>query len=137
MATQLVSFPFHLSFFVTDMAATRAFYVGVLGCPERNLNPSNVDFYFYGNQLTCHVVPERVRAAAEVGFDGNHFGAIVTSEEFEELEAKLRAAGVTFLAEPETQRRGTPRERRRMVFVDPSGNAIEMKGYADVSKAFA
>jgi hypothetical protein len=37
---------------------------------------------------------------------------------FEELEAKLRSAGVTFLAEPETQRRGTPRERRRMVFID-------------------
>jgi uncharacterized protein len=133
----MLSFPFHLSFFVTDMDATRAFYVGVLGCAERNLNPSNVDFYFYGNQLTCHVAPESVRAAAKVGFDGNHFGAIVTSQEFEKLEAKLRSAGVTFLAEPETQRRGTPRERRRMVFIDPSGNAIEMKGYVDLSKAFA
>jgi uncharacterized protein len=135
--SEISSLPFHLSFFVADMDATRAFYGGVLGCAERNLNPSNVDFYFYGNQLTCHVAPERVRAAAEVGFDGNHFGAIITSEQFDELEAKLRSAGVTFLAEPETQRRGTPGERRRMVFTDPSGNPIEMKGYADIRNAFS
>lgn len=122
-----MSAPFHLSICVTDLESTRAFYLGVVGCLERGSSSSYMDLSFYGNQLTCHVLPARVRPASELGLDGNHFGAILSLEEFGRLEARLQAAGVPFLNEPGTQHEGTPRERRRMIFCDPSGNAIEIK----------
>jgi extradiol dioxygenase family protein len=31
---------------------------------------------------------------------------------------------------------GSPQERRKMVFLDPSGNAIEIKSYRDESRLF-
>lgn len=129
--------PFHLSFSVSDLADTRGFYSGVLGCQEGKSTPTYVDFAFFGSQITCHLSPDRVRPAAQFGLDGNHFGAIVTTPEFIQLEERLRSAGVAFLKAPETQNAGTPRERRKMIFTDPSGNAIEMKCYADPASIFA
>jgi len=123
------SAPFHLSFCVADFAQTRAFYVGVLGCPEGHSTLTYVDFFFYGNQLTCHVAPERVRPVSKAGLDGNHFGVILAPQAFDSLAAKLQAAEISFLVAPETQHAGEPGERRKMIFADPSGNAIEIKSY--------
>jgi len=128
--------PFHLSFCVADLETSRAFYVGVLGCREGNSTPTHVDFAFYGNQLTCHLAPEKVRSAAAFGLEGNHFGAVVSPDEFERLAAALEARGVPFIKKPETQHAGSTLERRKMIFTDPSGNAIEIKSYADRSKTF-
>jgi len=128
--------PFHLSFSVANLVNTRAFYAGVLGCKEGKSTATYVDFAFFGNQLTCHLSPQQVRPAAQFGLDGNHFGAILTTDEFMQLEARLRSAGVTFMHEPATQQAGTPQERRKMIFTDPSGNAIEIKSYADPSSIF-
>ena len=129
--------PFHLSFAVSNLADTRSFYSGVLGCQEGKSTPTYVDFAFFGNQITCHLAPEQVRSAARFGLDGNHFGAIITPAEFQILEQQLRAARVAFLLEPATQHADTPRERRKMIFTDPSGNAIEMKAFADLGQLFA
>lgn len=118
--------PFHLSFCVADLQSARSFYGGVLGCKQGNSTATYVDFFFYGNQLTCHVAPERVRRASEMGLDGNHFGAIVDARQFDALLAKLRAAKVEFLLDPERQA-PDQRARRKMIFTDPSGNAIEIK----------
>lgn len=48
--------PFHLAIPVTDLAAARAFYGGLLGCPEGRSADAWVDFDFFGHQLVCHVV---------------------------------------------------------------------------------
>ena len=124
---------FHLSICVNDIEGSRAFYVETLGCREGNATASYVDFWIYGNQLTCHVAPELVRPASAIGLDGNHFGLILPAEEFVKLEAKLRSRSVSFLKEPETEHRGTPRERRKMIVTDPSGNALEFKCYVNPS----
>ena len=41
--------PFHLSFSVSDLADTRRFYSGVLGCKEGKSTPTYVDFAFFGS----------------------------------------------------------------------------------------
>ncbi len=128
--------PFHLSFPVTDLSHARGFYSGVLGCKEGKSTSAYVNFAFFGSQITCHLSPDRVRPAAQFGLDGNHFGAIITTDEFVRLEERLRSAGVVFLKAPETQNAGTERERRKMIFADPSGNAIEMKCYVDQASIF-
>jgi extradiol dioxygenase family protein len=49
-----------------------------------------------------------------------------------------RLAGeVDFLIEPYIRFRGEPGEQATMFFTDPSGNAIEIKAFADMSRLFA
>ena len=49
--------PFHLAFPVHDIAAARAFYGDILGCPEGRSSPDWVDFNFYGHQIVAHLAP--------------------------------------------------------------------------------
>ena len=44
---------------------------------------------------------------------------------------------VDFLIEPYIRFRGEPGEQATMFFTDPSGNAIEIKAFADMSRLFA
>jgi extradiol dioxygenase family protein len=127
---------FHLSFCVNDLASTRSFYGELLRCPEGKATAKAVDFAFWGHQLTCHVAPEHVRSAKLFGLDGNHFGAIIPEGEFRRVATTLKAAGVPFLTEPTEQHAGTLKHRWKMVFVDPSGNAIELKAYKDEAQIF-
>jgi extradiol dioxygenase family protein len=120
---------FHLSFCVRDLTSTRPFYGELLQCAEGKASENAVDFEFWGHQLTCHVAPDKVRAAAQFGLDGNHFGVIVSEEDFGRTATRLMAAGVQFFTEPTEQHAGTPQQRWKMVFADPSGNAIELKTY--------
>src|SRR5262245_44009062 len=44
---------FHLAFPVHDLDEARAFYGGVLGCPEGRSAPEWVDFDFFGHQIVA------------------------------------------------------------------------------------
>lgn len=127
---------FHLSFCVSDLEATRRFYKDLLQCPEGRSSASAIDFSFWGHQLTCHLAPGRVRAASAESLDGNHFGAILPHDEFQRVAARLQAASVPFIKPPAGTELGTAAEHWRMVFTDPSGNAIELKVYRDESRIF-
>jgi len=135
--------PFHLAFPVRDIAEARAFWGGVMGCPEGRSAPDWVDFDFYGHQIVAHLAPEReAEAEASNAVDGHdvpvpHFGIVLGMEEWRELAERLTAAGVEFAIEPHIRFEGQPGEQATLFFRDPSGNAIEMKGFADRSKLFA
>lgn len=135
---------FHLAFPVHDLAAARRFYGAVLGCPEGRSSPEWVDFDFYGHQIVAHLAPlaAPAGAAAVNPVDGEnvpvrHFGVILTLALWESLTAKLRAAGVRFLIEPQVRFKGQPGEQATCFFLDPSGNAIELKAFADDAQVFA
>jgi extradiol dioxygenase family protein len=51
--------------------------------------------------------------------------------------ARLRAAGTRFIIEPHTRFKGEVGEQATMFFLDPSGNALEFKSFADMSQVFA
>jgi extradiol dioxygenase family protein len=53
------------------------------------------------------------------------------------LADKLRAAAVKFIIEPHVRFKGEVGEQATMFFLDPSGNAIEFKAFADPSRLFA
>lgn len=133
--------PFHIAFPVNDLATTRQFWGGVLGCPEGRSAEHWVDFDLFGHQITAHVAPSGGdRAASPV--DGKsvpipHFGVILGMEEWQALADRLTAAGTVFLIEPYIRFKGQPGEQATMFFRDPSGNAVEMKGFADRSQMFA
>jgi hypothetical protein len=66
-----------------------------------------------------------------------HFGAVLGMAEWERLAEKLRSAGIAFVIEPTVRFRGAPGEQATMFFLDPSGNALEIKAMATPENLFA
>ncbi|MGH6933074.1 MAG: VOC family protein [Dongiaceae bacterium] len=134
--------PFHLAFPVTDLAATRAFYGGLLECREGRSAELWVDFDFFGHQISAHVRPEEVKLAATNPVDGDnvpvrHFGAILDWDAWHKLADRLNAAGVRFMIEPHVRFKGEVGEQATMFMLDPSGNALEFKSFRDRVGIFA
>ncbi|HEV7803716.1 MAG TPA: VOC family protein [Burkholderiales bacterium] len=133
---------FHLAFPVDDIAKARAFYGGLLGCPEGRSAEDWVDFDFYGHQIVAHRAPDEVGHRATSPVDGHdvpvrHFGAILSMTEWETLAARLQKAGTKFIIEPHVRFKGQVGEQATMFFLDPCGNALEFKSFADMSQVFA
>jgi extradiol dioxygenase family protein len=57
--------------------------------------------------------------------------------QWEELAAKLTAAGTQFGIAPHIRFKGEVGEQATMFFCDPSGNALEFKAFADDARIFA
>ena len=134
--------PFHLAFPVHDLAAARAFYGGLLGCPEGRSSDAWIDFDFFGHQIVTHLAPARSSDAALNPVDGHgvpvpHFGAVLAMEDWRALANRLESAGVCFDIAPTIRFAGQAGEQATMFFRDPSGNAIEMKAFEDRGRLFA
>jgi len=134
--------PFHLAFPVTSLANARAFYGELLGCPEGRSSEDWVDFDFHGHQIVAHLAPEEARPASAHDVDGDavpvrHFGLVLPMPDWEALADRLRAAGTRFVIEPHVRFRGQPGEQATMFLLDPCGNALEFKAFADPAKLFA
>jgi len=133
--------PFHHAFAVKDLASTRSFYGGLLGCPEGRSSETWVDFDFYGNQITAHLgavaSPSAEGRVEGVAVPIPHFGALLGWEEFQALAGRLEGAGTPFLLKPFIRFAGQPAEQATMFFHDPSGNALELKAFRNPGAAFA
>lgn len=134
--------PFHLAFPVDDLEAARAFYGGLLGCPEGRSAAEWIDFDFFGHQIVAHLAPDRVPRVHHNPVDGHdvpvpHFGAVLPMQDWETLAERLREAGTAFVIEPTVRFRGEPGEQATMFFLDPSGNALEIKAMRDPANLFA
>ena len=97
--------PFHLAFPVNDIAAARAFYGDLLGCPEGRSAPEWVDFNFFGHQIVAHLAPDECGHTHSSAVDGHdvpvrHFGAILPMADWQKAADSLRAAGIKFIIEP-------------------------------------
>ena len=132
---------FHLAFPVHDLEAARSFYGGVLGCPEGRSSDAWIDFDLFGHQIVAHLQPGRAGVGGSNPVDDHdvpvpHFGVILSPAQFEELAGRVKGAGVKFVIEPHVRFRGEKGEQRTMFFLDPSGNALEFKAFADRSRVF-
>ncbi len=133
---------FHLAFPVNDLAQARQFYGQLLGCPEGRSSPNWIDFNFYGHQIVAHLSPDECTPVSTSQVDHEdvpvrHFGAILPMVEWQQLSQKLRAAGTQFIIEPQIRFQGQVGEQATMFFLDPCGNALEFKSFADMSQVFA
>src|SRR5690348_6541531 len=131
--------PFHLAFPVHDLAAARAFYGGLLGCPEGRSSDEWIDFDFFGHQIVAHLGPGRSADAATNHVDGHgvpvpHFGVVLPMAEWRDLAGRLEAAGINFAIAPTIRFAGQVGEQATMFFRDPSGNALEIKAMQDASR---
>jgi extradiol dioxygenase family protein len=133
--------PFHLAFPVHDLGAARRFYGDLIGCPEGRSSDEWIDFNFYGHQIVAHLAPGECGDVRRSAVDGHgvpvrHFGIVLPMKDWEALANRLDGR-VQFVIEPYVRFAGMPGEQATMFFTDPSGNAIEVKAFKDISKLFA
>ena len=136
--------PFHLAFPVHDLEAARAFYGQVLACPQGREDAHWIDYDLYGHQIVAHLDASRTAGAAiNNAVDGDavpvpHFGVVLTLDQFAELQARLEASEDTrWVIKPRVRFAGETGEQHTMFLLDPSGNALEFKAFADDSQLFA
>ncbi len=64
-------------------------------------------------------------------------GAILTMQQWTSLADRLTAAGTQFVIDPYIRFKGEAGEQATMFFLDPSGNALEFKSFANLDMLFA
>ncbi|GLV79010.1 VOC family protein [Streptomyces hygroscopicus] len=140
--------PFHLAIPVDDIAAAREFYGKVLGFSEGRSDTKWIDWNFRGHQVVTHQVGDSPSKTPRDGIAGTnpvdghqvpvpHFGLVLPVPEFQELAERLTAVGTDFVIEPYVRFEGEPGEQWTMFFLDPAGNALEFKAFADLGQLFA
>ncbi|MEO8847536.1 MAG: VOC family protein [Casimicrobiaceae bacterium] len=145
MQTHLPTTPyprFHLAFPVNDLLVARRFYGEFLGCAEGRSSDAWVDFDFFGHQIVAHKVEAQAMSDATSLVDGEnvpvrHFGAVLDMGAWQSLSAKLQAANTRFVIEPYVRFKGEAGEQATMFLLDPFGNALEFKAFADINQLFA
>ena len=135
--------PFHLAAPIKDKAVVRAYYTDILGCRVGREAENWIDIAFFGHQLSFHVKTEGSGAKEATNVvDGKdvpvrHFGVILHWDDWHALSQRLTEAGTDFIIEPYVRFAGETGEQATMFFLDPSGHALEFKGFKDHSQIFA
>ncbi|HMF65756.1 MAG TPA: hypothetical protein VK608_16840 [Edaphobacter sp.] len=95
----------------------------------------------FGHQIVAHLKPCAGNKAHHNPVDGHdvpvpHFGVVLPMTGWEALADRLRNAGITFIIEPYIRFKGEVGEQATLVFLDPAGNALEFKAFADLGQLF-
>ena len=132
---------FHFAYHVHDLVSARSFYCDVLGCAEGRSTDTWLDIDFFGHQLSLHLgEPFSVSNTGKVGdhwVPMPHFGVVLSMPDWLVLKQRLVERGVDFVLEPTFRFVGTPGEQATMFFLDPSGNPVEIKGFAEWAAVYA
>lgn len=134
---------FHLAMPVHDLDEARRFYGELLGCDEGRSAERWVDFDLYGHQFVAHLDDAHPgRSSTSNPVDGDdvpipHFGVLLEPAAWRKLAERLVAARTDFIIEPHTRFAGEVGEQSTMFLLDPSGNALEFKSFADDAQVFA
>lgn len=135
--------PFHLAIAVTNLAAAKRFYCELLGCSKGRTAARWMDLNFFGHQVTLHQVDAgNIDTPASNTVDGDpvpsrHFGVVLNMHDWRVLADRLEQAGCEFLLSPKIRFKGEVGEQATLFLYDPSGNALEFKGFADLTQLFA
>ncbi len=131
--------PFHTAFPVDDLAVTRNFYQAILGCGIGREDKDWIDFDLFGHQISAHLRKKSVSPAIALhnAVDGDqvpvpHFGVILTMDQWRHLKDRLeKIDDVRWVIKPRIRFQGKVGEQATMFFLDPSGNALEFKAFAN------
>ncbi|MEP4767277.1 MAG: VOC family protein [Roseibium sp.] len=132
---------FHLAYHVTNLDEARAFYGDLLGCKEGRSTKTWVDFNFFGHQISLHLgKPFETTKTGKVGehmVPMPHLGVVLDMSTWKKLADRLTKEGMDFVLAPTIRFEGETGEQSTMFFYDPSGNPIEIKGFASETGVFA
>lgn len=135
--------PFHYAFYVNDLVETEAFYADILGAKIGRKSKTWVDFSLFGHQLSAHFNPDKAsKSEAGGNVDGKqvpmpHFGVILQMKEWKALAKSLdENPNINWVIEPHIRFEGQSGEQGTFFLYDPSGNALEFKGFTDLNTIF-
>lgn len=119
---------FHLSFPVSNIPDTKAFYANGLGCKVGRENATSVILDLYGHQLVAHVTADPL--VPQRGIYPRHYGIIFRSEtDWEALLNRAEQQQLAFYQAPKWRFPGSPLEHRTFFLEDPFHNLLEFKYY--------
>jgi extradiol dioxygenase family protein len=132
---------FHLAYHVRDLEQSRQFYGAILGCKEGRSTDTWVDFDFYGHQISLHLgEPFATTNTGKVGdhmVPMPHLGVVLAMPQWRLLASRLTEKKIDFVIPPGIRFVGEPGEQATMFFLDPSGNPIEIKGFATLDSVYS
>ena len=100
-----------------------------------------MDFDFFGHQLSFHLgtpfTTTRTGLVGDTLVPMPHFGLVLALPDWQALAQRLQTAGVEFVMQPQIRFAGQSGEQWTMFFLDPSGNPIEVKGFASLESVYA
>ena len=139
--------PFHIAVQVRDLEEARAFYGGLLGFPEGRASDQWIDFNMFGHQFVVHhnpalgkdgQIPAIANPVDSKAVPVPHCGVVLDFADWQVLAQKLTGVIENFVIEPYVRFAGQAAEQGTLFFLDPSGNALEFKGFRDIDgKLFA
>lgn len=133
--------PFHLAIAVRDISEADRFYTETLGLEKGRSASHWIDFNLFGHQFVVHL-DESLGPEGRIQSHCNnvdrksvpvpHFGVVLPMAEWQQLADRLTQADVSFIIEPYIRFQGEPGEQGTLFFEDPTGNALEFKGFHDI-----
>jgi extradiol dioxygenase family protein len=135
--------PFHIAIPVRDIAEARDFYGTKMGFREGRSSDKWIDFDMFGHQFVVHLdenlgkdgsVNQIKNAVDGHGVPVPHCGVVLQMKDWEKLAEKMRNIVSDFIIEPYVRFKGETGEQGTMFFTDPTGNALEFKGFKDIEK---
>jgi uncharacterized protein len=123
---------FHLAIPVHDLGEAEHFYVDLLGCKLARRYADRITLDFFGDQLVCHLSESTAVPVPPTSLYPRHFGVTFrAAEDFRALHELAVTRKIPFFAESSTRFDGLVEVHETFVLVDPSGNLLEFKHYAD------
>lgn len=125
---------FNLAIPCHDLDLTIDFYEK-LGCSVIKRDTQKVTFNFYGNQLVCHLNPDKIDF--EPKMYSRHYGmTFLDKAEFERILASANKHDLLFFKETMVHLPGKQEEHINFFLIDPSNNILEFNYYQDLNLAF-
>ena len=133
--------PFHIAVAVRDIPEARAFYGEKLGFAEGRSTDEWIDFDMFGHQFVVHLdrslgadgqIQSSHNAVDGHGVPIPHCGVVLPFEAWQKFAKKLSGLIDNFIIEPYIRFEGLAGEQGTLFFVDPSGNALEFKGFRNI-----
>ena len=119
---------FRLAVPCKDLQEAVDFYENKLGCENRRTYDDRVTFNFFGDQLVCHLSPDKIDTDPEPY--PRHFGITFhDGSDFDSFVSRLKSNNVQLLNEIFTRFEGMPENHQAFFLKDPSNNILEFKYY--------
>jgi extradiol dioxygenase family protein len=133
--------PFHLAVQVRDIDEARDFYGSKMGLAEGRSAKDWIDFNMFGHQFVVHLnaklgktgkISNISNAVDGHGVPVPHFGVVMNFDDWEVFAQKVSRFIDDFVIEPHIRFKDEAGEQGTMFFSDPSGNALEFKGFRNI-----
>ena len=120
----------HVAVPCRNLEEAARWYAEVLGAQPVRILKDRVTFSFGGVlQLVCHLERRAIDSNPRA-YPRHHGLTFLRMEDFSTLKEHVEKLGIRFLVRPGVRFADSPHEHQTFMVVDPSGNVVEFKCYA-------